>query len=172
MIFFTPEQCRHWAAEHSLHFDWTPPYADLQTRGFTSFKFEIPSDAGRRVALARLLWESVAQGQPEVLIWTVDWSVWPSGEHMPLAMSLRSALGEVRGIDEAPGQLIRLGEDSAGISLLSIAILFLWDTYLLPVGGETALFVSHDEYGVLLTRSPEGSLPVQRRLAIFQESAA
>jgi hypothetical protein len=172
MGFLTPEECWRWAEKHSFHFDSKPRYADLEAGGFSAYKFAIPSDAGRRVALARLLWESVAQGQAEALLWIVDWSVWPSGEHLPLAMSLRAALGEARSIDEAPGHLFRLGEDADAISFVSVALLFLWDAYLLSAGGETAVFVSHDEYGVVLTRNPDAGLPIQRRLALFRESAA
>ena len=172
MNFLSPDDCRSWATRNGFHFDNRPRHADLEQTGFSSHKFEIPADAGRRVALARLLWESAAQGKAEALLWITEWSVWPSGEHMPLAVSLRRAFGEQRPLIEAPGHQFRLGEDSDALSFLSVALLFLWDAYLLSAGGEVAVFVSHDEYGVLLTRNPDAGLPIQRRLAAFRDAAA
>ncbi len=90
---------------------------------------------------------------------------------MPLAAVLRHAFGEEHSLAESPGHLFRLGEDDHGITFLSVALLFLWDAYLLAAGGEVAVFVSHDEYGVVLSRNPDAGLPVQRRLAIFNEAA-
>jgi hypothetical protein len=172
MNFLTPDDCRAWAASHSFPFKSRPRYGDLEGSGFAAYKFTIPSDAGRRVTLARLLWESTAQGKPEALLWITDWSVWPSGEHMPLALTLRTALGENRPIADAPGHLFRMGEDDNALSFLSVALLFLWDAYLLSASGEIAVFLSHDECGVVLARNPDAGLPIQKRLALFGEAAA
>lgn len=167
MQFLSPGEAATWASNQGYPFK----QASLERDGFVRHEFKIPSDAGRRVALARLLWESTAQGRPEALLWVTEWSVWPSGEHMPLAAVLRHAFGEEHSLAESPGHLFRLGEDDHGITFLSVALLFLWDAYLLAAGGEVAVFVSHDEYGVVLSRNPDAGLPVQRRLAIFNEAA-
>jgi hypothetical protein len=172
MNFLAADDCRTWAAQHGFSFNDRPRYADLEEDGFRPHKFEIPSDAGRRVALARLLWESVAQGKAEAVLWVTDWSVWPSGEHMPLVTALRRAFGEGRTLDEAPGHQFRLGEDAEGLSFFCVALLFLWDAYLLAGGGEMAVFISHDEYGVVLSRNTEAGVSVARRLASFAETAA
>ena len=87
MQFLTREASEEWCAANGFHVDSGNPN---QPSG-PSEKFEIPSDAGRRVALARLVWESVAGSAPQALLWVTDFGVWPSGEHRPLAESARSA---------------------------------------------------------------------------------
>ena len=60
--------------------------------GYTSYNFAIPSDAGERVQLCRILWESAGETDTtERLLWITGWSVWPSGEHMPLFKLTRRA---------------------------------------------------------------------------------
>lgn len=167
MQFFTPSQCQAWAKANRYSFEEQPHYTNLESNGFRVFDFKIPEDAGARVALARLLWESVAQDQPSALLWITAWGIWPSGEHMPLARAVRERFGETRPLIEAPGTRFELGEDAEGMSLWSLSILFLWDAFLLASGGEAAVFISHDEYGVVLTRSLDAALPIERRLGAF-----
>ena len=104
---------------------------------------------GARVALVRAIWSDVGSGQPEALLWVTDWSVWPSSEHMPLADAVRRGLGEERPLHDAPGCLVRLGEDDRALAVLVTAVLFLWDCWLLSPDGKLAAFFSHDEYGVI-----------------------
>ena len=91
----------------------------------------------------------VGSGQPEALLWVTDWSVWPSSEHMPLADAVRRGLGEDRPLSDAPGCLVRLGEDDQALAVLVTAVLFLWDCWVLSPDGTLAAFFSHDEYGVI-----------------------
>ena len=172
MRFLTADESRAWAASNGFAFGGGHRYADLGDHGFTAHRFAIPSDAGRRIAFGKLLWESVAEGRARCLIWVTDWSVWPSGEHMPLALAVRKAFGEERSLGDAPGTELYTGEDSQGISLLTLALLFLWDTYVLSGAGQMAVFVSHDEYGVFLTRSADAGESLQRKLTMFFGSVA
>ena len=121
-------------------------------------RFQIPPDAGARVTLARVLWEASGSGVSEVLVWVTDWGIWPSGEHRPLAEAARRGLGADRPLAESPGHLVRLGEDDAGLSILALAMLFLWDCWVLPASRRPAIFVSHDEYGVVDPRGDDHGL--------------
>jgi hypothetical protein len=163
MRFLTDSECRAWASSRNYPLDEHPYGVLAETPPFTVLRFRIPKDAGKRVALARTLWSQIGTGQPEVLIWATDWSIWPSGEHMPLALALRRALGESRPLREAPGGLAQLGEDEEALSWLVVALLFLWDEWVLAPDGQLAVFVSHDEYGEVWTR---GDIPDSLRRAL------
>jgi hypothetical protein len=91
---------------------------------------------------------------------------------MPLYVSLREAFGDKRRLIHVPGHLIQLGEDENGLSFFFIAALFFWDAYLLGAGGETAAFLSHDEYCVVLCRDAAQGAVLEERLASFIEPAA
>jgi hypothetical protein len=169
--FLTSEQCGLWAAQHGFPFSGPPDRESLEAEGYRSTEFEIPTDAGRRVALARLLWEAGARNRPESLLWIMEWSVWPSGEHLPLALALRSAFGGNRTLREAPGHLFRSDEDDAGLSFLVVSLLFLWDACLLSASGDLAVVLSHDEYGSAFARTPDVWLPLEKRLAAFRGPA-
>ena len=148
MQFLTTVECRSWCLRH-------PPLGQLALEAGpaqqrrSEIRFELPCDAGRRVALSRLLWNLVSLGQAEMLLWVQLWGVWPSCEHMPILTALRSSLGEARTLDEVPGHVFREGENEDAVSFLTVAILFLWDTWLLAGDGKRALLLSHDEDGFL-----------------------
>src|SRR5262245_48306997 len=165
MQFLSREASAEWCAANGFGVE---PGGDCpqQPHG-PSAKFEIPSDAGRRVALARLLWESVAASAPRALLWVTQFGVWPSSEHRPLAESARSAWGAPGPLATFPGQLVALGEQDDGLSVLVLALLFLWDCWLLPAGGSQAAFLSHDECGVAFFRDESEHSAFSRRLELF-----
>ena len=109
-------------------------------------KFAIPSDAGARVSLVSWSMEAFRE-EPELLVWVKDWSVWPSGERMHIFERLRKSYGEVRRLGEAPANIFEAGEIEDAISFVTVAVLFLWDCYVLTPRGAKLLFFSHDEYG-------------------------
>ena len=172
MDFLTDQECAVWAAEHGIPLAVRPQWSALESAGYHSVRFEIPSDAGRRIALARLLWEAATPYPGEALLWITEWGVWASGEHMPLARQLRERFGEDRLLKEAPGHVFAAGEDDVALSFLVIALLFLWDAWLITARGEVAIFMSHDEYGIVLARSADAWLPIEQRLAAFRGPAA
>ena len=112
--------------------------------------FNIPSDAGQRVAMTRNHFEPM-RGSDEVLIWIEDWGVWPSGEHMPLFTRFREALGVREELIDKCGHLVGSDEFEDAISIALFSGLFLWDCYVLPSSGRDFLFYSHDEIGFLRT---------------------
>ena len=123
------------------------PEPDIQNAPeFHRVDFALPTDAGKKVWLARLLYET-ADSAPEVLIWLADWAVWPSCQHMPLFMRFREAFGEHRPLIEAPSHLVSVDEIEDGMSILIVSMLFYWDCHVLTASRRDAVFVSHDEIG-------------------------
>jgi len=87
---------------------------------------------------------------------------------MPLAEAARRGMGAQRSLLEAPGHLISSGEE-AGLSMFLLAILFLWDCWVIPSGPTPAVFISHDEYGVVDLRHGDGSLtPRLKHLGVVE----
>lgn len=109
-------------------------------------KFSIPSDAGARVSLVSRSMEGFRE-EPELLVWFKDWSVWPSGERMHIFERLRKSYGEVRQLGEAPASVFESAEIEDAISFVTVAVLFLWNCYVLTPRGAKLLFFSHDEHG-------------------------
>jgi hypothetical protein len=92
---------------------------------------------------------------------------------MPLFERLRQAFGESRPVDEAPGLLVSPSEADDGISVLLLALLFVWDCHVVSGTGTDAVFVSHDEYGWFGTRdSARLSRAVETLAAYAHPSAA
>lgn len=164
MQYLSEEASRAWAVGHgySVNDSFGHP---LAAEVSAPLRFVIPADAGARVALARVLWEATGAGAAETLVWVTEHGVWPSGEHPPLAEAARRGFGAELALHETPGHLARLGEDDAALSILSLAVLFLWDCWVLPSRGRPAVFVSHDEYGVVDTRGDDMGLA--RRLSLL-----
>jgi hypothetical protein len=166
MQFLSRDACAAWCA--TARIDCLSGDAYPREPSGPSEKFEIPADAGRRVALARLLWESVAASAPQVLLWVTEFGVWPSGEHSPLAESARTAWGAPGPLSNYPGHLVYLGEHEDGLSVLVLAVLFLWDCWVLPSGGTKAVFISHDEFGVAYFREESEREALSRRLELLE----
>lgn len=165
MQFLNPESCRKWCVDNGLSVESGSGFPQ-QPNGLTE-QFEIPSDAGARVALARMLWETVAASAPYSLLWVTEYGIWPSGEHRPLAESARVSWGAPGPLAAYPGQLVALGEQEDGLSGLVLALLFLWDCWLLPAGASQAAFVSHDEFGIAVFREESDRSVFSRRLKLF-----
>jgi hypothetical protein len=133
--------------------------------GYTKYDFTIPNDAGRRVALCRLLWDLADDDAvTERLLWMIGWSVWE--EHMPLFKTLRRALGEERELIEIPGHLIDPAESDDGLSLLIVACQFLWDGWLYSRSG-VVVEVSNDEVGAVYEPSSTQRSGRRQALELF-----
>ena len=140
--FLTAAEAEAWCLSNGVQVVRGQP----QPRG-NKLAFAIPEDAGARTGLARVLFPKDETG--EALIWTTEWSVWQSGEHMPLMRRLRQAMGEERALDVAPAQLVDWTSADDGKSLLIVNVLFLWDCWVISSGGEYIAHISHDEWGEL-----------------------
>jgi hypothetical protein len=143
--FLTNVEAQSWCLANRVRVVSGEP--ELRSDSRSALKFRIPEDAGARVSLGKILYPTPDLG--EVLIWTTNWSVWPSGEHAPLMVRLREALGEKRALDVAPAQLVDSTSADDGQSLLILNLLFLWDCWVISSRGEYSAGVSHDEWGEL-----------------------
>ena len=140
MKFLTARECDVWRQTYNIA---SRSHLDSTSTAAIRSEFRIPSDAGERIALCRLIWNQL--DSIERLLIVTGWSVWPSGEHLPLFNSLRAVCGERRSLSEAPGQLFYPKDD--GLSFLLVGVLFLWDLEVYDQSG-TAIAFSHDEVGV------------------------
>jgi hypothetical protein len=164
--FLTVNQCARWLRQRGADADDSGPQF---SKGWVSStgKFTILSDAGRRVALARVLWEWIEHDSPEILIWPTYWHAWPSGQYLPLAATLRLGFGETRPMEEAPGVVVRTGESADGLSMFVVAVLYLWDCWLFNANGSACVFVSHDEFGLIYCKTEAESVRLQHRMAEY-----
>ena len=114
--FLTRMEAESWCLKNGIHVVGGKPKPYEEHR-IPALGFSIPEDAGARTSLARILYPNAEDG--ELLIWTTDWSVWPSGEHLPLMRRLREALGE-RGPSSThlPNWLVRKASTMASVCLL------------------------------------------------------
>jgi hypothetical protein len=110
-------------------------------------KFKIPEDAQKRVVL-------VSQGMraftdaSHFLVWFNDWAVWASGQRMHVFDRFRMSYGETRLLSDSPGHVFEQREIDDAISFVTLAVLFLWDCYVVTPKRSKLLFFSHDEYGL------------------------
>jgi hypothetical protein len=164
MQFLSTEECSAWCQRNgfSLDRERTPavPFDN-------SCEFPIPADAGKRVGLARLLWDSIASRSPQALIWVTQCGVWPSGEHRPLAEAARAHWGAGQPLNQQPGHVALVGEEDFALSMVVLAILSLWDCWLLPSGAGQALFLSHDEFAFAYSRSRSDREILAKRIEAF-----
>jgi hypothetical protein len=81
------------------------------------------------------------QNAPFTLLWVRQWGVWPSSEHWALYYSLRRQYGDSTSIDEKCGHLVPRHEHDDLISLLSVSVLFGWDSLLIREDGAATVYV-------------------------------
>lgn len=147
MRFLTKTGCAEWCDRHVFPLPDTM-HAVAEAQAFVATPFAIPSDAGARVQLCRLLWDLAGGTASERLLWITDWGAWPSQAHMPLFKLARRALGEDREPIQIPGHLIEPSEADDGLSLFIVSCLFLWDAWLYTPSG-VIVEISNDEVGTL-----------------------
>lgn len=143
MKVLSNEETSLWCSRHDIPLSGF----GLPQRPDAAATFRIPEDAQQRVFL-------VSQGMhafsaaPVFLVWFHDWAVWPSGQRMHIFDRFRKSYGETRRLIDSPGHVFEHGEIEDAISFVTLAVLFLWDCYVVtPKRGEL-LFFSHDEHGL------------------------
>jgi hypothetical protein len=92
-------------------------------------------------------------GEPLFLVWFHDWAVWPSGQRMHVFERFRRPYGETRMLIASPGHVFDQDEMDDAISFVTLAVLFLWDCYVVTPKHSKLLFFSHDEYGLTTIRA-------------------
>ena len=102
----------------------------------------------RFLANALLPYSESAAFQP-CLVWMTDWGIWSEVSERvakSLAESFRSARGERNPLIDTPAHLFGETEAADAQTLLTIAIVFGWDCYVIPEHGKYYALTSHDEY--------------------------
>lgn len=83
------------------------------------------------------------------LLWMTDWGIWSEVSERvakSLTESFRSARGERNLLIDTPAHLFGQTEAADAQTLLTIAIAFGWDCYVIPEHGKYYALTSHDEY--------------------------
>jgi hypothetical protein len=152
MKLIAEERCRAWLSERlGQSFDWTA----VESAYPCSVTYMIPSDSGRKTALARAL-STVIDCGGEGLLWITEWGVFPSSENMALFLGYRRSLGDDRSVHAAPGHLF-VGHDLQMVEcLLDLVLYFFWDANVFD-SRSLWLRVTHDESVTVYARDIEVS---------------
>jgi len=142
MRILSPREAATWCQAHhvALSDSGHPELSDVD------LKFRIPRDAQERVQLVSQAMEAF-KDETVFLVWFADWSVW-FGQRMHVFDRLRMSYGETRPLIDSPGHLFDQTEMEDAVSFVTIAVLFLWDCYIVVPGRRKLLFLSHDEFGL------------------------
>ena len=142
MKIITKRESQEWCRVNSVTLDkFSRPEANCETEDF-----DIPSDAGQRVAMVANQFQ-IFQNENEFLVWFTEWSVWQSGERMHVFNRFRLSYGEKRSLIDSPGHIFTRAEFEDALSFITLGVLFLWDCHVLNPRGTKILFYSHDEFG-------------------------
>ncbi len=90
------------------------------------------------------------KGYSEVLVWIVDWDIFPSGEDWPDYYRFREKFGEKRSINRAPGHLFK-SDESDLLSQLMIKVMYNgWDAHILCLKDgridKVGAFITHNGF--------------------------
>jgi hypothetical protein len=107
--------------------------------------YSIPPDSGRKTALSRLLAYLLLRS-PDVCIYVSGWGVWGSSENLDLFYGYRRSFGENRTLMEAPVHLFERSEEGTFVSILCMALYFVWDAWVFDTEGKVLVRISHDEW--------------------------
>ena len=144
MKFLTQIEAVNWCKNNQILLD----ERDRPNLGKDYERFDIPSDAGQRIALVKGHLERY-RNEEELLIWIRDWGVWESAERPHIFYKFRLSYGEYRTLEKAPAQLCSRDEFEDSLSIVTLAVLFLWDCFIVSKANGKNLFYSHDEYGMI-----------------------
>jgi len=90
------------------------------------------------------------------LLWMTDWGIWSEVSERvanSLVECFRSARGERNLLIDSPAHLFGETEAADAQTLLTIAIVFGWDCYVIPKHGKYYALTSHDEYLEVVSNS-------------------
>lgn len=162
MNLLTEDECREWLSRRIQE-----PFAGsaVEEAYRCSITYMIPSDSGRKTALARAL-SSVLNVEGEGLLWITGWSVFPSSENMALFLGYRRLVGDERSVHAAPGHLFAQGDLQTVECLLDLILYFFWDSDVFD-SRSLWLRVSHDESVTINARDQEALGSVEEVLSEY-----
>ncbi len=159
----TDQEVRTFLAEHpgmrceGRHIFYDNPEANCVV-------LDLPREPGQLVFLARLV---AALGYEEghfrgAVLWITEWGVWdPQVEAVGFKAleRFRLSFGESRSLESASAHYFRHDEFVDTVALLLQPMLIGWDAYYVPQwaygGTDHFIFVSHDSYLAVVTRTAE-----------------
>jgi hypothetical protein len=141
--FLSKHEAMQWCSDNYFPLnEWgLPDCSDPQQ------KFDIPVDAQKRVSLVKRIMEEFADAT-NLLVWFSDWAVWQSGQWHPLVNRLRASYGETRRLIDVPAHVFERGESEDATSFVVVAVLFLFDCYVICPNQRRIVKFSHDEWGL------------------------
>lgn len=133
-------------------------------------RYQIPPDSGRKTALSRLVAYLLLRSR-SVCIYISGWGVWGSSENLDLFYGYRRSFGEDRTLMEAPVHLFERGEEDTFVSILSMALYFVWDAWAFDTEGRALVRISHDEWLEVLANDEDARKEVAIEIEKFGMSA-
>ncbi len=163
MRIISEAECRSWVCEKLQEpFSWHA----VERRHSLSVTYLLPSDAGRKTALARAL-TALIDLPGEGLLWITEWGVFPSCENMALFDGYRRSLHDERSVHAAPGHVFRESDLREVECLLDLVLYFFWDATVFDAGS-TWLRISHDEVFSVHARERASLMAWQENIARFE----
>jgi hypothetical protein len=142
MDVLTRSEAEMWCRTHRLMLnDRHRPLRPDRAEGF-----DIPQDAGQRIALVSGHFKDRSFGTTS-LVWFTEWGIWPSSERQHIFYRFRASYGETRLLVDAPAHLLGANEREDMLSFVTLGVLFLWDVYVVADDASAVLHYSHDECG-------------------------
>src|SRR6266446_5347910 len=144
MRFLTPAEWQRWCTDRKIPLrdvGWIRP--DIRAEHVHIADLKYPADSGAKVSLARYLFSLVAKKEEEETLLLVD----------------------------APGHLVTRSETDDAVSIISTALLFIWDCYGISASGRDAFYFSHDEYCYFASRDADVAATVQKEEASPADAA-
>lgn len=167
MNFLTTEEAKNWCQARGLTV--TPDrylcYAPATQYCFTVGLEEKPS---RVIALADHLVPTWKEFPFEgALLWIRERGIWGDYSEqtgITIVRQMRRAKGDIEPFEKRPGHIFEPEELIEMHSFLVIPMLFGWDAFLIPQNRDYFVFVSHDSILAAVSRTPEGSEELRRRV--------
>ena len=156
MKFLSMDGCLAWSEQHGYKIPEYPSgfsHLNFTALNLEGTEFQLPEDSGSKVALAKMVTETLVTA-PEVLLWVSDWQIWPSSGHLPLFDRFRQVHGERRTLSDSPGHLAGCTEVDDIISILVVSMEFFWNCLAITSTGDAAFFTSHDEFFKFFAEPP------------------
>jgi hypothetical protein len=137
-------------------------------------RLKFPETPSRATYFARLV--SMLGDEDEgmfygALLWITLYSIGsPQLEKTGWAMidMMRRSFGENRPLEAASGHWFRNGALVELAAFVLPCFVFSWDAFIVPAGGDHFVYISHDEYWVVVTRNDEAHRRILPYLAALE----
>jgi hypothetical protein len=142
--------------------------SELEMHGLSLAEtYRIPSDCGRKTALARLITGVVRESSASTVVRITGYGIWSSSENPKLFEAVRRGWGERRPLRISPFHAFESGDSEQLECLLDLVLYFSWDALLVTCEPRTALWFSHDEMLDLHAGDPALHLEFKERFGHF-----